>query len=94
MLATVDYLKVEEDIPVPESCEHLTGILESLMAHDAVRNLGLVCDYQQAKDVGARLTELLPCANQFKQRMLELKDPLVRLIEIDKLVERLQKTVS
>lgn len=92
MLGQVEFLAIEQAVPVPEECEHLTSLLESLMSHEAVQRLGLDCDLRQAAEVGARLTELLPCPNHFKQRMLEMKDPLVRLSELDKLVERIQKT--
>lgn len=92
MMANVEFLAVEEEIAVPEEREHLSRLLESLMAHDAVQRLRLDCDLGKAVEVGARLTELLPCPNHFKQRMLEMKDPLVRLGEIDKLVERIQKS--
>ena len=91
MMANVELLDNEDVVAVPEEREHLTGLLESLMAHEAVQRLGLDCDFGRATEVGARLTELLPCPNHFKQRMLEMKDPLVRLSEIDKLVERIQK---
>ena len=92
MMANVEFLAVEEEVAVPEEREHLSGLLESLMAHDAVQRLRLDCDLGKAVEVGARLTELLPCPNHFKQRMLEMKDPLVRLGELDKLVERIQKS--
>jgi len=92
MMANVEFLATEEEVPVPSEREHLSGLLESLMSHKAVQKLGLLCDFGQAREVGARLTELLPCPNHFKQRMLEMKDPLVRLGELDKLVERLQKS--
>ena len=68
------------------------GKAEALSVVEAVQRLGLECNLDQAGEVGARLTELLPSPNQFKQRLLEMKDPLVRLGELDKLVERIQKT--
>lgn len=92
MMGDVEFLDDEEHAGMPESQEHLTSLLESLMSHEAVQRLGLNCDMTQAVEVGARLAELLPCPNHFKQRMLEMKDPLVRLAELDKLVERIQKT--
>lgn len=91
MRASVEYLAEEEAVAVPEEREHLSGLLESLMEHEAVQRLGLHCDLADSRQVGARLTELLPCPNHFKQRLLEMKDPLVRLVELDKLVERIQK---
>ena len=91
MMSNVEFLAIEEEVAVPEERQHLSGLLESLMAHEAVQRLGLDCDLGQAVEVGARLTELLPCSNHVKQRMLEMKDPLERLGELDKLVERMQK---
>jgi Lon protease-like protein len=91
MMANVEFLALEEEAAVPADREHLSSLLVSLMEHEAVRNLGLECDLERAGEVGARLTELLPCPNHFKQRLLEMKDPLVRLGELDKLVERIQK---
>ncbi|MBO6565115.1 MAG: LON peptidase substrate-binding domain-containing protein [Pseudomonadales bacterium] len=92
MMAQVEFIEEEEKVAMPEEREHLSGLLESLMSHEAVQRLGLSCDLGQAVEVSARLTELLPCPNHFKQRLLELKDPLVRLSELDKLVERMQKS--
>ena len=92
MMGDVEFLDDENTAPMPEDQEHLASLLESLMSHEAVQRLGLNCDMTQAGEVGARLTELLPCPNHFKQRMLEMKDPLVRLAELDKLVDRIQKS--
>ena len=89
ILANVDFLALEDEAPVPEQHEHLSELLMSLMEHEAVRRLGLQCDLRQATEVGARLTELLPCPNHFKQRLLEMKDPLMRLRELEKLVGRM-----
>ena len=94
MMGNVEFLADEEDVEMPEAQEHLSGLLESLMSHEAVQRIGLSCDLNQAVEVGARLTELLPCPNDFKQRMLEVKDPLVRLEEIEKLVDQIQKEQS
>ena len=88
----VEFIADEAQVAVPEDQEHLSSLLASLLEHEAVQRLGLHCDLGVATEVGARLTELLPCPNDFKQRLLELKDPIVRLGEIDKLVERLQKS--
>ena len=92
MMSNVEFLVIEDEVAVPKERHHLSGLLESLMTHEVVQRLGLECDLGQAVEVSARLTELLPCSNRFKQRMLELKDPLVRLGELDKLVERMQKS--
>ena len=91
MMGYIEFLGDEKDVDMPAEKEHLSSLLESLMSHEAVQRVGLGCDMTQAVEVGARLTELLPCSNGFKQRMLEIKDPLVRLSELDKLVDLIQK---
>ena len=91
MMGDIEFLGDEKDVDMPTEKEHLSSLLESLMSHEAVQRVGLGCDMTQAVEVGARLTELLPCSNGFKQRMLEIKDPLVRLSELDKLVDVIQK---
>ena len=91
MMGDIEFLGDEKDVDMPAEKEHLSSLLESLMSHEAVQRVGLGCDMTQAVEVGARLTELLPCSNGFKQRMLEIKDPLVRLSELDKLVDLIQK---
>ena len=92
MMGDVEFLADETEVDMPEEKKHLSSLLESLMSHKAVQRLGLCCDLTQAVEVGSRLTELLPCANGFKQRMLEIKDPLVRLSELEKVIETIQKT--
>lgn len=89
LMAQVEFLAVESQVAVPAGQAHLCDLLVSLMEHKAIRCLGLSCDTKKATEVGARLTEFLPCPNQFKQRLLEMKDPLVRLQELEKLIERL-----
>ena len=94
MMGDVEFLPDETPADMPDEQEHLSSLLESLMSHEAVQRLGLGCDMTQAGEVGARLTELLPCPNEFKQRMLEIKDPLIRLVELDKMVDAIQKRQS
>lgn len=91
MMAQVEFLEIEQEAPIPENQDHLVDLLEMFLEHEAVRDLGLEIDFREAREVGARLTELLPCPNHFKQRMLEMKNPLARLNELEKLVARMQK---
>ena len=90
MMAQVEFLAEESQAPVPDGQAHLAELLTTLMEHESVRCLGLECDLGQAREVGARLAELLPGPSHFKQRLLEMKDPLARLKEIEKLVERMR----
>ena len=90
MMAQVEFLELEEQMPIPEHKQHLVNLLEMFMEHEAVQGLGLQINLEEAREVGSRLTELLPCPNHFKQRMLEMKNPLARLNELEKLIVRMQ----
>ncbi|HIG44375.1 MAG: LON peptidase substrate-binding domain-containing protein [bacterium] len=90
MLAQVEFLPLEDPSPIPENKHHLVELLETLTRHESVQSLDLTVDFEAADDVSARLTELLPCENNFKQRMLELENPVVRLTELEKQLLRMQ----
>ena len=90
MMAHVEFLELEDQVEVPEDKQHLANLLEMFMEHEAVQGLGLTVNLEEAREVGSRLTELLPCPNHFKQRMLEMKNPLARLNELEKLIVRMQ----
>lgn len=92
MMAQVEFLELEEAAGIPESKQHLVSLLEMFVEHESVQDLGLEINFEEAREVGSRLTELLPCPNHFKQRMLEMKNPLARLNELDKLIVRMQNT--
>ena len=91
MKANVELLEPEDEAPLPEKHEHLAKLLGTLIEHEALKDQEFDIDYSAARDVGARLTELLPCPNRYKQRLFEMKDPVARLAEIEKLLERLQQ---
>ena len=90
MLARVEFLPLEDEAPIPKNKQHLVSLLESLTRHDAVRALGLEVDFEDARDVSARLAELLPCSNEFKQKMLEIRNAEVRLSELERLILKMQ----
>jgi Lon protease-like protein len=90
MKATVEFLELEDPTPVPENHEHLVDLLGTLIEHEALKDRKFDIDFSEAREVGARLAELLPCPNRQKQRLLEMKDPVARLGEIEKLLERIQ----
>lgn len=91
MMADVEFLAPELSQPVPEEFDHLVDLLNTLLDHDDVALQPEQIDFREASDVSARLTELLPCPNDMKQRMLEMKDPVARLNEIEKILSRMQK---
>lgn len=90
MKADIEFLASEEAKPVPKIHEHLASLLSTLIEHQSLKDRRFDIDYSEARDVGARLTELLPCPNRYKQRLLEMNDPIARLGEIEKLLERIQ----
>jgi len=90
MLAQVEFLPLEDETTIPKNKQHLVSLLESLANHDAVKALGLEVDFEDARDVSARLAELLPCSNEFKQKMLEIRNAEVRLSEIERLILKMQ----
>ena len=52
-----------------------------------VNKLELTVDFASAREVGWRLTELLPLDSQEKQRLLEYQDPLERLDRLSSLLD-------
>ena len=90
MMARVEFQVLEEDSPVPADKQHLSNLLESLVRHESIQSLNLSIDFELARDVSARLTEFLPCPNEFKQQMLEAIDPQYRLSELEKQLLRMQ----
>jgi Lon protease-like protein len=91
MKANVEFLEMEQEVPLPEEHGHLANLLGTLIEHEALKDRKLDINFEEARDVGARLTELLPCPNRYKQRLLEMRDPIARLAEIEKLLERIQQ---
>jgi len=92
MLAQVEFLPVEDEAVIPKNKQHLVSLLESLTRHDAIRALGLEVNFEDARDVSARLAELLPCSNEFKQKMLEIRNADVRLSELERLILKMQNS--
>ena len=91
MLAQVEFLPLEDETNVPADKQHLIDMLRDVIRHPQLQGLQLSIDFNSAREVGARLTEMLPLPQQFKQQMLKLKDPLVRLSELEKQLLRMQR---
>lgn len=92
MMAAVEFLVMEEQATVPEEDRHLAELLGTFVKHEAIRELNLNINYQDARDVGWRLTELLPCSNPVKQKLFEMKNPVTRLKELDRILVEMQTT--
>ena len=72
----------EEYISLPERYGDLRNVLMALVQHPLIEQLNLAIDYDDGRQVGWRLTELLPLDNSEKQKLLEMDDPLHRLESI------------
>lgn len=71
-----------EAVPIPNQFEELAQILKALVRHPSVSDLNLSIDFDDSRQVGLRLTELLPLDNTQKQYLFELDDPIFRLEKI------------
>lgn len=75
---------------VPEQFGELPSVLHSLCRHPVVRELDMDVDYDDAREVGWRLVELLPLDKQEKLRLMALQDPLERLGRLQALITTLE----
>lgn len=80
-------LPPEESRATGPEHEELANILRALVQHPAIRELDLEIDYRDARQLGWRLTELLPLDPDQKQTLIELQDPLQRLEQIGDWIE-------
>lgn len=87
----VECLIEEAESEVPERFGELPSVLKALFRHPVIRDLNMEIDYGDARDVGWRLTELLPLDKQEKQKLVELQDPLERLSRLQGLLEALEE---
>lgn len=77
----------EAEDALPSSHSELAVVLRALLRHPVVNQLELTVDFSSARDVGWRLTELLPLDARDKQRLLEYEDPLARLDKLASLLD-------
>ncbi len=67
---------------IPEVYDDLCLVLKALVKHPYVQELDMQINYADAREVGWRLTELLPLGNEQKQCLYELHNPELRLSKI------------
>ncbi|MCG7201006.1 LON peptidase substrate-binding domain-containing protein [Marinobacter pelagius] len=87
----VECLLEEARSELPDRYGELSSVLQALFRHPVIRDLAMEVDYGDAREVGWRLTELLPLDKQEKQRLVELQDPLERLNRLQGLLEALEE---
>lgn len=89
----VGHVETLPDLPhisVPEEFSGLVEILRQLLAHPEVNRLGIEVDFDDARSVGGRLADLLPLSPSLKQALLELDDPEMLLVELERAVHAMQ----
>lgn len=89
-MAEVMQLPIEPELATPRVHEDLVSVLRALCQHPSVQELELEIDYQDARQVGWRLTELLPLDIDDRQALLEMDDPLERLQALEGLIESME----
>ena len=90
LVAGVDFVG-EEALAVAEEHEVLVGLLDQLAQHPVISQLGMAIDYQDLRQLGWRLSELIPLSLERKQALLELQDPFERIREIEKIIDSMIK---
>jgi len=90
-MGDVEVLTPEAPVDVPEAFLELPAVLQALFRHPVVQELGMEVDFDDARDVGWRLTELLPLDKTDKQRLAECQDPVERLSQLQKLLDILEQ---
>ncbi|WP_298449702.1 LON peptidase substrate-binding domain-containing protein [uncultured Marinobacter sp.] len=91
-LGKVAFLPAEPGAGIPTAFHELPSVLRALFRHPVIDELGMSVDYEDARDVSWRLTELLPLHKQDKQQLLEMQDPLARLARLQELLDALDES--
>ena len=91
--ASVEFSEIEstegEAIPLGDEYTALSELLKNLEDHPLVADKNLVIDYSDLRQLGWRLSELIPLGIDVRQELLELNDPIERLSKIEKLVSEM-----
>ena len=89
-VAEVEFLSEEPSSAVADEFQPLVDTLRVLAKHPMIQQLRMEVDYQDARSVGWRLAELLPLPAETKQSLLQMQQSHERLVEIRRLVAKLQ----
>ncbi len=87
----VECLLDEPQVPVPDAFSELVLVLRALVRHPVVEELNMELDFEDARVVGWRLTELLPLERHQKQALLEIQEPIERLQRLETLLDELEQ---
>ena len=91
--ASVEFSDIESTeadvIPLGDEYTALSELLRNLEDHPLVAGRNLPIDYSDLRQLGWRLSELIPLGIDVRQELLELDDPVERLSKIEKLVSEM-----
>ena len=91
--ASVEFSDIEsidaDAIPFGDEYAALSELLRNLEDHPLVAGRNLSIDYSDLRQLGWRLSELIPLGIDVRQELLELNDPVERLSKIEKLVSEM-----
>ncbi|MCB1649544.1 MAG: LON peptidase substrate-binding domain-containing protein [Pseudomonadales bacterium] len=79
----------EAPLEVDDEQEALVDLVEQLVSHPVINRLGMNIAYHDLRELGWRLSELVPLSLERKQALLELDDPYQRIRDIEALLHRL-----
>ena len=93
LYASVEFSDIESTeadvIPLGDEYTALSELLRNLEDHPLVAGRNLSIDYSDLRQLGWRLSELIPLGIDVRQELLELNDPVERLSKIEKLVSEM-----
>lgn len=72
-----------EAIEVGDEFQEYVELLKGLSAHPMVEDLNIDISFENLREIAWCLAELLPVGNKEKQAILELRDPINRLEQIE-----------
>ena len=91
--ASVEFSDIESTeadvIPLGDEYTALSELLRNLEDHPLVAGRNLSIDYSDLRQLGWRLSELIPLGIDVRQELLELNDPVERLSKIETLVSEM-----
>jgi uncharacterized protein len=91
ILARIEFDEPPDPVAVPERYEALTVLLTDLMEKIGAEHFPQPQRLGDAAWLGNRLCELLPVEPERKQILLEMRDPLAVLAELEQLLKQLRE---
>jgi len=82
LVGNVELRAPEPKVVLPPEFEHLTALLQNLLAHKAGKRMGMECDFQDAAHVSCLMGYLLPFSPEKKLALLGLESSIERLVQI------------